>query len=62
MSLRHLSRGVEMFEDVSDLKEAYDFYKAAKKDENAIACGCLSDAEDWVWKELDALFADDEEG
>lgn len=50
-----------MFEDVSDLKEAYDFYKAVKKDKDAIRCGCLSDAEDWIWRELHALFAEDDE-
>lgn len=48
--------------DLSRLKEAYLFYKKALKDKDAIACGCLSDAEEWVFKELSNLFDEEQIG
>lgn len=49
-----------MLKEVSKLKEAYDFYKKVEHDNEAILCGCLTDAEKWLWKELDALFLGNE--
>lgn len=45
-----------MEEKLKGLKEAYFFYKKVLKDEDAMACGCLRDAEEWLLKELKELF------
>lgn len=45
-----------MEEELKGLKEAYLFYKKALKDEDAMACGCLRDAAEWLFRELDELF------
>ena len=45
-----------MDEKLEGLKEAYLFYKKVLKDKDVIACGCLSDAEEWLCRELDKLF------
>lgn len=42
--------------DVTELERAYRFYQKAKKDDEAIACGCLNDAYEWIFKELKNLF------
>lgn len=42
------------------LKEAFLFYKKALNDKDAIACGCLKDAEEWLIDELNKLFEEQE--
>lgn len=36
------------------------FYKKALNDKDAIACGCLKDAEEWLIDELNKLFEEQE--
>lgn len=48
-------------QDVSRLREAYQFYQKAKQNEDSIACGCLNDAYEWLFSELKALFDEEEE-
>ena len=45
-----------MKEELKGLKEAYLFYRKVLNDKVAIACGCLKDAEEWLFRELDELF------
>ena len=40
-----------MREGLEGLKEAFLFYKKALNDKDAIACGCLKDAEEWLFEE-----------
>ena len=49
-----------MDEKLEGLKEAYLFYKKVLNDEDAMACGCLRDAEEWLLRELDELFENQE--
>lgn len=48
-------RGCEVA-DLERLEEAYRFYRKAEKDDDAIMCGCLRDAHEWLFAELSALF------
>lgn len=48
--------------NLNGLKEAYLFYKKALKDKDAIASGCLNDAEEWIFRELSALFDEEQIG
>lgn len=48
-------------QDVSRLREAYQFYQKAKQDADSMACGCLNDAYEWLFSELKALFDEEEE-
>ena len=45
-----------MDEKLKGLKEAYLFYRKVLNDKDAIACGRLKDAEEWLFRELDELF------
>ena len=45
-----------MKEELKGLKEAYLFYRKVLNDKDAIACGCLKDAEEQLFRELDELF------
>lgn len=47
-----------MDEKLEGLKEAYLFYRKVLNDKDAIACGCLKDADEWLFRELDNLFKD----
>nr|DAY41708.1 MAG TPA: hypothetical protein [Caudoviricetes sp.] len=49
-----------MKKELEGLKEAYLFYKKVLDDKDAIACGCLKDAKEWLIKELDELFENQE--
>ena len=49
-----------MKKELEGLKEAYLFYKKVLDDKDAIACGCLKDAEEWLLNELDELFKNQE--
>ena len=49
-----------MKEELKGLKEAYLFYKKVLKDEDAMICGCLRDAEEWLLRELNELFENQE--
>lgn len=49
-----------MKEELKGLKEAFLFYKKALKDKDAVACGCLKDAEEWLIDELNKLFEEQE--
>nr|DAS74523.1 MAG TPA: Putative acyl-CoA hydrolase [Caudoviricetes sp.] len=49
-----------MDEKLKGLKEAYLFYKKVLKDKDAMACGCLMDAEEWLFRELNELFENQE--
>ena len=47
-----------MDEKLGGLKEAYLFYKKALKEKDAMAWGCLRDADEWLLRELDKIFKD----
>lgn len=49
-----------MEEELKGLKEAYLFYRKVLNDKEAIACGCLKDAEEWLFRELNELFENKE--
>ena len=49
-----------MKEELKGLKEAYLFYKKVLKDEDAMIWGCLRDAEEWLLRELNELFENQE--
>lgn len=42
--------------DTTELERAYRFYQQAEQDKDAIACGCLNDAYEWIFNELKKLF------
>ena len=42
--------------DTTELERAYRFYQQSKQDKDAIASGCLNDANEWIFNELKKLF------
>lgn len=47
--------------NLNGLKQAYQFYQKVKSSEGNVETGAWKDAEEWIFKELDELFGEEDE-